>query len=40
MQTLGHFINGKPVPGAGSRSLPVFNPATGAQSKQVAVATK
>nr|WP_295741827.1 CoA-acylating methylmalonate-semialdehyde dehydrogenase [uncultured Acidocella sp.] len=40
MQTLGHYINGKSVPGAGSRSLPVFNPATGAQSKQVAVATR
>ncbi|MDE2458543.1 MAG: aldehyde dehydrogenase family protein, partial [Rhodospirillales bacterium] len=39
METLGHYINGKAVPGAGSRSLPVYNPATGAQSKQLAVAT-
>lgn len=39
METLGHFINGKAVPGAGTRTLAVFNPATGAQSKQVAVAT-
>ncbi|MGE4480224.1 CoA-acylating methylmalonate-semialdehyde dehydrogenase [Acidocella sp.] len=39
METLGHYINGKPVSGSGPRSLPVFNPATGTQSKQVAVAT-
>ena len=39
METLGHYINGKSVPGAGPRSLPVYNPATGAQSKQLAVAT-
>ncbi|MDE1895922.1 MAG: aldehyde dehydrogenase family protein, partial [Rhodospirillales bacterium] len=39
MQSLGHYINGKMVPGAGSRSLPVFNPATGKQSKRLAVAT-
>ncbi|MBU6418549.1 MAG: CoA-acylating methylmalonate-semialdehyde dehydrogenase [Proteobacteria bacterium] len=39
MQKIGHYINGKAVPGAGSRGLPVYNPATGAQSKELAVAT-
>ena len=39
MKTLGHFINGQAVPGAGSRALPVFNPATGAQSAALSVAT-
>ncbi|MDE2319726.1 MAG: CoA-acylating methylmalonate-semialdehyde dehydrogenase [Rhodospirillales bacterium] len=39
MQKIGHYINGKVMPGAGSRSLKVFNPATGAQSKELAVAT-
>ena len=39
METLGHYINGMAVHGAGARMLPVFNPATGVQSRQVAVAT-
>jgi malonate-semialdehyde dehydrogenase (acetylating)/methylmalonate-semialdehyde dehydrogenase len=33
-----HFINGRLVPGAG-RTAPVFNPATGAQSGEVSLAT-
>jgi malonate-semialdehyde dehydrogenase (acetylating)/methylmalonate-semialdehyde dehydrogenase len=33
-----HFINGRLVPGAG-RTAPVFNPATGAQSGDVSLAT-
>jgi len=39
MPTLGHFINGQNITGAGPRSLPVYNPATGQESKRVAVAT-
>lgn len=39
MRKLGHFINGNLVAGSGPRTLPVFNPATGAQSADVCVAT-
>ncbi|CUA94562.1 CoA-acylating methylmalonate-semialdehyde dehydrogenase [Thiomonas bhubaneswarensis] len=33
--TVGHFIGGKAVAGTGSRSQPVFNPATGAVAREV-----
>jgi malonate-semialdehyde dehydrogenase (acetylating)/methylmalonate-semialdehyde dehydrogenase len=39
MQTLGHYINGTAVSGTGPRTLPVFNPATGAQAANLSVAT-
>jgi malonate-semialdehyde dehydrogenase (acetylating)/methylmalonate-semialdehyde dehydrogenase len=39
IEGVGHFINGKPVPGKG-RSQPVFNPATGAVVREVALASK
>ena len=35
---IGHAINGCVVPGTSSRSQPVFNPATGAVTGQVALA--
>ncbi|MEB7503883.1 CoA-acylating methylmalonate-semialdehyde dehydrogenase [Arthrobacter koreensis] len=38
MQRIPHIINGKPVPEA-ERYGPVFNPATGAQEKEVALAS-
>jgi malonate-semialdehyde dehydrogenase (acetylating)/methylmalonate-semialdehyde dehydrogenase len=34
-----HFINGQPNTGASARSQPVFNPATGAVTGQVALAS-
>jgi malonate-semialdehyde dehydrogenase (acetylating) / methylmalonate-semialdehyde dehydrogenase len=34
-----HWINGRPNPGQGNRTLDVFNPATGAVARQVAMAT-
>ncbi|MCU4161501.1 CoA-acylating methylmalonate-semialdehyde dehydrogenase [Acidiphilium sp. AL] len=39
MKTLGHFINNRRVDGAGTRRLPVYDPAIGAQAAEVAVAT-
>ena len=39
MQTLGNFINGARVASQSSRVAPVFNPASGEQTKQVALAT-
>ncbi|MEU5891378.1 CoA-acylating methylmalonate-semialdehyde dehydrogenase [Streptomyces sp. NPDC047461] len=39
MKTLTHWIDGKPVEGLSGRHGPVYNPATGAQEKQVAFAT-
>ena len=36
--TVGHFVNGRIVPGRSGRSQPVFNPATGAQARSVALA--
>ena len=36
--TVGHFVNGQTVPGTSGRSQPVFNPATGAQARSVALA--
>ncbi|WP_055592832.1 CoA-acylating methylmalonate-semialdehyde dehydrogenase [Streptomyces hirsutus] len=38
MKTISHWIGGKPVEGASGRFGPVWNPATGAQEKQVAFA--
>ncbi|MEP9376146.1 CoA-acylating methylmalonate-semialdehyde dehydrogenase [Aquabacter sp. CN5-332] len=37
MQTIGHFIAGKPV-GAGARTVPTFNPATGEQIADLGLA--
>jgi malonate-semialdehyde dehydrogenase (acetylating)/methylmalonate-semialdehyde dehydrogenase len=34
---VGHFINGRAVPSASGRRQPVFNPATGAVARQVAL---
>ncbi|WP_086561864.1 CoA-acylating methylmalonate-semialdehyde dehydrogenase [Streptomyces africanus] len=39
MKTITHWIDGKPVEGTSGRFGPVYNPATGAQEKQVAFAT-
>ena len=39
MQTIGHFIGGEARQGQGSERLKVFNPATGQQSGDLAVAT-
>ncbi|MEU3885358.1 CoA-acylating methylmalonate-semialdehyde dehydrogenase [Streptomyces sp. NPDC029041] len=39
MKTLTHWIDGKPVEGTSGRFGPVYNPATGAQEKQVAFAS-
>jgi malonate-semialdehyde dehydrogenase (acetylating)/methylmalonate-semialdehyde dehydrogenase len=36
---VGHFINGQPVASRSGRSQPVFNPATGAVARQVALAS-
>ena len=37
LPVLGHFINGQHVASASGRSQPVFNPATGAASAEVAL---
>ena len=39
MQELGHFIDGKRVPGRSGRSADVFNPATGEVQARVALAS-
>ncbi|WP_043264412.1 CoA-acylating methylmalonate-semialdehyde dehydrogenase [Streptomyces sp. CT34] len=39
MKTINHWIGGKPVEGVSGNYGPVYNPATGAQEKQVAFAT-
>ena len=39
MRTIEHWIGGKTTPGASSRSGPVYNPATGEQQAQVALAS-
>ncbi|MDQ1031046.1 CoA-acylating methylmalonate-semialdehyde dehydrogenase [Streptomyces phaeochromogenes] len=39
MQNMNHWIGGKPVEGASGRFGPVYNPATGAQEKQVPFAS-
>ena len=35
--SIGHYVNGRVLPASGERSQPVFNPATGAVSGQVAL---
>ena len=37
--TVGHFIAGRNVPGSSGRQQPVYNPATGAVARQVALAS-
>lgn len=39
MKTLSHYLNGQPTAGKSDRHSPVYNPATGKQSAQVALAT-
>ena len=39
MKAIGHFINGKEVPGKSKKSGQVFNPATGEVQAEVAYAT-
>ncbi|KPC64979.1 CoA-acylating methylmalonate-semialdehyde dehydrogenase [Streptomyces chattanoogensis] len=39
MKTISHWIGGKPVEGVSGNYGPVYNPATGAQEKQVAFAS-
>ncbi|MFL6135328.1 MAG: CoA-acylating methylmalonate-semialdehyde dehydrogenase [Nocardioidaceae bacterium] len=39
MRTVNHWIAGKPTPGAGERRTPVWNPATGEQQAEVALAS-
>lgn len=38
MITLGHYMNGKAVPGESGRTVPFYNPATGAKHGHVALA--
>src|SRR5690242_21309752 len=38
--TVGHFINGKPVPGTSGRQGNVYDPATGQVTKRVALANQ
>ena len=38
MRTIGHWVGGKPYAGIGSRNGPVFNPATGEEQAEVALA--
>ena len=40
MKAIGHFINGKEVPGKSKKSGQVFNPATGEVQAEVAYATR
>ncbi|MFF2299592.1 methylmalonate-semialdehyde dehydrogenase (CoA acylating), partial [Arthrobacter sp. NPDC058127] len=40
LTTIKHFINGVETPGAGDRSQPVYNPATGAVSAQLRLANR
>ncbi|MFD7501302.1 CoA-acylating methylmalonate-semialdehyde dehydrogenase [Streptomyces sp. NPDC059850] len=37
MKTIQHWIDGSPAPGAGPRTAPVFNPATGQEQARVAL---
>ena len=39
MRTITHWINGKPANGSSDRTSPVFNPATGAQQAELALAS-
>jgi malonate-semialdehyde dehydrogenase (acetylating)/methylmalonate-semialdehyde dehydrogenase len=39
METIGHWIGGRPVPGTSGRSGPVFDPARGQQAAEVALAS-
>ncbi|PIK74349.1 methylmalonate-semialdehyde dehydrogenase (CoA acylating), partial [Methylobacterium frigidaeris] len=39
MHTIGHFVGGSQVAGRSGRTTPVFNPATGEQSAEVALAS-
>ncbi|GJE44430.1 CoA-acylating methylmalonate-semialdehyde dehydrogenase [Methylobacterium soli] len=38
--TVGHFIAGRSLPGYGARTAPLYNPATGAQTGAVALASR
>jgi malonate-semialdehyde dehydrogenase (acetylating) / methylmalonate-semialdehyde dehydrogenase len=40
VRTISHWIGGKPVAGSSTRTSPVWNPATGAQQAEVALASK
>ena len=40
MSEIGHFIDGRRVPGTPGRRSPVFNPATGKETGSVALASK
>ncbi|MDN5932692.1 MAG: aldehyde dehydrogenase family protein, partial [Pseudonocardia sp.] len=39
MRTITHWIGGKPATGTSTRTSPVWNPATGAQQAEVALAS-
>ena len=39
MQLIGNFINGKLTASASTRTAPIFNPATGEQTKSVSLST-
>ena len=39
MRTITHWIGGKPATGSSDRTSPVWNPATGAQQAEVALAS-
>ncbi len=39
MTVLGHHIGGERIGGASSNTAPVFNPATGLETKQVSLAS-
>jgi malonate-semialdehyde dehydrogenase (acetylating)/methylmalonate-semialdehyde dehydrogenase len=40
LRTINHWIGGKPVPGSGERTSPVWNPATGQQQAEVPLASR
>jgi malonate-semialdehyde dehydrogenase (acetylating)/methylmalonate-semialdehyde dehydrogenase len=39
LKNIGHFVNGKTIPGSGARRGDIFNPATGETSGQVSLAS-
>jgi malonate-semialdehyde dehydrogenase (acetylating)/methylmalonate-semialdehyde dehydrogenase len=39
LQQIGHWVGGRPVPGASGRTGPVYDPATGRQTKAVGLAS-
>ena len=40
METLGHFVNGRAVPGRSNRTHDIYDPVRGAVQRQVSLATR